>query len=69
MPTNLLVGRHFYGLILEIAGRPKGQNRTVVLRILQGSLSSQQYRCRVSRGLGVALAKVGVFGIRTRVAY
>ncbi len=69
VPTNPKVGRHFYGLIIEIAGRPKGRARTVVFRILQGSLASQTYRFRVTTGFGVALAKVGVFGIKTRLAY
>lgn len=69
VPTHPQVGRHFYGLIIEIAGRPKGRSRTVVFRILQGSLASQTYRFRVTTGFGVALAKVGVFGIKTRVAY
>ncbi len=69
MPTNFQVGRHFYGLIIEVAGRPKGRARTVVFRILQGSLTSQTYRFRVTTGFGIALAKVGLFGIKTRLAY
>ncbi len=69
VPTHPLVGRHFYGLLMEIAGRPKGRNRTIVFRILQGCLASQTFRFRVTMGFDVSLAKVGVFGIKTRVAF
>ena len=69
MPTHPQVGRHFYGMVTEVAGRPKGQSRAVVFRLRQGSIASQTYRFRVTMGTGIARAKVGLFGIRTRVAY
>lgn len=69
VPIHPDVRRHFYGLIVEIRGRPKGRSRTITYRLREGALSSQTYRHRVTLGFGIAKAKVGVFGIRTRIAY
>lgn len=69
IPQYSKVRRRFYGLQIEINGRPKGRNRTITCRIKEGTFAPQSYKERVSFGYGISLAKVGVFGIRTRLAY
>lgn len=69
IPIHPDVRRHFYGSTVEIRGRPKGRNRTITYRLREGTLASQTYRNRITLGFGIAKAKIGVFGIRTRLAY
>lgn len=69
VPSHSRLRRQFYGISIEIAGRPRGRSRTFIFRITQGTIAPQTFRFRVSLGYGVAFAKVGLFGIRTRVAY
>jgi hypothetical protein len=69
VPTHPKIRRQFYGLLLEIAGRPKGRKRTFVFRIREGSLAPQSYRFRINFGMGQAFTKIGAIGIRTWIAY
>ena len=69
IPMYAKVRRHFYGLLIELNGRPKGRNRTVTYRMREGAFATQAYRQRVNIGYGIAKAKIGVFGIRTCIAY
>lgn len=69
IPLHRQIGRHFYGFLLQMAGRPKARNRTIVCRMKQGYVVSQTYSIRLASGIGEAFSKVGVFGIKTLVAY
>jgi hypothetical protein len=69
VPLHPKIRRQFYGLRLEIAGRPKGRKRTFVFRIREGSLAPQSYRFRVHFGMGQAFTKIGVIGIRTWISH
>jgi ribosomal protein S3 len=54
---------------VEIAGRPKGRARTFMFRLSEGTVAPQTFRFRIGFGFGEAFAKVGLFGITTRIAY
>ena len=69
VPAHRRIRRQFYGLLIEIAGRPRGRNRTFIYRMNEGTIAPQTYRGRVNLGYGEALAKVGVMGVKTRIAY
>jgi hypothetical protein len=69
VPVHPFVRRQFYGLLIEIKGRPKGRVRTFIWRIREGSLTPQSYSFRISFGLGEALAKVGTMGIKIWITY
>ncbi len=61
--------RQLYGYTVEIRGRPRGRARTHIFRMSEGTIAPQTFRFRVTLGYGVAFAKVGLFGIKTRIAY
>jgi hypothetical protein len=65
VPSHPALRRQFYGITVEIAGRPKGRSRTFIFRLSEGTIAPQTFRFRVSFGYGEAFAKVGLFGIRT----
>jgi len=69
VPANPNIRRQFYGLLIEIKGRPKGRARTFIFRMREGSLAPQSYSFRISFGMGEALAKVGALGIKVWITY
>ena len=69
VPNLPRMRRQFYGLLIEIAGRPRGRSRTYLFRMAEGTVAPQIFRHRVTLGYGEAFAKVGSFGIKTRLAY
>jgi hypothetical protein len=69
VPVHPLVHRQYYGLLIEIKGRPRGRARTFIFRMREGSVAPQSYFFRISFGMGRALAKVGVLGIKTWIIY
>jgi hypothetical protein len=64
VPAHPTIQRQFYGLLIEIKGRPRGRARTFTFRLHEGSLAPQSYFFRISFGMGAALAKVGVIGLK-----
>lgn len=69
IPVHPLVHRQYYGLLIEIKGRPRGRARTFVFRMREGSVAPQSYFFRISFGMGNAVAKVGVLGIKIWITY
>jgi len=69
IPRMARVRRQLYGLTIEIRGRPRGRARTHIIRMSEGTVAPQTFRFRITLGCGVAFAKVGLFGIKTRIAY
>lgn len=69
VPSHPTIRRQFYGLLIEIKGRPKGRARTFIFRMREGSLAPQSYSFRISFGMEEALAKVGVLGIKLWITY
>ena len=69
VPVHPLVRRQYYGLLIEIKGRPRGRARTFIFRMREGSVAPQSYFFRISFGMGRAFAKVGVLGIKTWITY
>lgn len=69
VPTHPKIRRQYYGSMIQLTGRPKGRNRTVTIRIIEGSFAPLTYRFRVSYGFGVSFTKVGVFGVKLRIAF
>jgi len=68
VPSHPLVKRQFYGLVIEITGRPRGRARTFTFRLREGSLTPQSYSFRISFGMGSA-SKVGTIGIKIWITY
>jgi ribosomal protein S3 len=69
VPNHPDLRRQFYGIIIELSGRPKGRARTYTFRLAEGTIAPQTYRFRIGFGYGEAFAKIGVFGIKTRIGY
>jgi hypothetical protein len=69
VPSHPTIRRQFYGLVIEIKGRPKGRARTFIFRMREGSLAPQSYSLRISFGMGEALAKVGALGVKIWITY
>jgi hypothetical protein len=69
VPVHPLVHRQYYGLLIEIKGRPRGRARTFIFRMREGSVAPQSYFFRISFGMGSAFAKVGVLGVKTWITY
>jgi ribosomal protein S3 len=69
VPLHPAIRRQFYGLLIEIKGRPRGRKRTFTFRMKEGSVTPQSYSFRISFGMGEALAKVGVLGIKIWLTY
>lgn len=69
VPSMSRMRRQLYGYTVEIRGRPRGRARTHIFRMSEGTVAPQTFRFRVTLGYGTAFAKVGLFGIKTRIAY
>ena len=69
VPFHPAIRRQFYGLLIEIKGRPKGRARTFTYRVREGSVTPQTYFFRINFGMGEALSKVGALGIKVWLTY
>jgi hypothetical protein len=69
VPFHPAIHRQFYGLLIEIRGRPKGRARTFIFRLREGSLAPQSYCFRLNFGMAESLAKVGALGVKIWITY